>query len=153
MLMTSFTGNIILLVQENRGISSYHHDTHQSADVSTVFACRVCEKAFPSSGKLRKHENEVHLRRYSHLCPICGKGTSSNSNLRGHMSYCHNMPMDYKCDNCGKTFGYKHVFVRHMAEHNALSTFGHQLLKQFSVVLFYMFRLCFSYDEPSVRIS
>ena len=66
------------------------------------FKCHQCEKAFATSGNLKKHIECVHEGRRDHICDRCEKSFTLADSLRRHIEVVHEGRKDYGCEICGK---------------------------------------------------
>ena len=69
------------------------------------YACKQCDKKFPSGSSMRTHIKNIHERKN---CSECGMTVSNTYWLRRHMVYTHGVKEEeygaLKCDFCTKMF-------------------------------------------------
>ncbi|XP_063837093.1 zinc finger protein 675-like isoform X1 [Ostrinia nubilalis] len=99
-----------------------------------LYACSICNEAFPTYRKRLQHFVEGHGRAPLSLqCDQCDKTFSSNSNLNHHVKYKHLMvhrEAKYTCEDCGRKFKTKRVLTGHMLVHSGEKNFECEVCKK-----------------------
>lgn len=80
------------------------------------FYFRDCDKAFPSSTRLKRH-SIIHTSLKPFKCNICDKSFNRKSSLRVHIKI-HSGVKSYVCSVCNKGFMWAHSLRAHIAIHN-----------------------------------
>ena len=80
-----------------------------------VLKCKICEQAFESIKKLKKHLKEMHPKRIA--CSKCDKEFVKNSDLETHVINEHAIIKKYKCDLCEKMFVLEWRLLKHRTNH------------------------------------
>ncbi|KAK7078024.1 hypothetical protein SK128_021516 [Halocaridina rubra] len=96
--------------------SLVEHEISNVCNESLV--CNICDKVFPTIGKLKSHKRGVHTTERSHECPLCQRLFSDKSNLGRHIQR-HNGERSYVCSICGKTFTTNSNLSTHLKVHSA----------------------------------
>ena len=78
--------------------------------------CNICERAFATKKKLKKHNQETHPSKIE--CQKCDKVFMKNCELEVHIKNQHTKVEEYTCDMCDKTFVLKWRLVKHQENHN-----------------------------------
>ena len=76
--------------------------------------CDICERAFTTKKKLKKHIQETHPTKIE--CQTCDKVFTKNCELELHIKNQHEVK-EYTCDSCDKTFVLKWRLLKHQENH------------------------------------
>ena len=80
-----------------------------------VIKCKLCEIAFETKTKLKKHIKETHPSKIE--CQKCDKVFTKNCQLEVHIKNQHDIEKEYTCELCDKTFVLKWRFLKHQESH------------------------------------
>lgn len=86
-------------------------------DEEKEFKCRFCDKKFPLSDQLVRHE-AIHKTEKNFLCGTCGKHYMFEKSLRLHEQSVHSGIKLYGCDDCDSRFS----FLNDLNVHKRLHT-------------------------------
>ena len=78
-----------ILVQE---LSEFHGYTD-----GKVHSCVDCDRSFPSSTQLKRHQQYIHLKILSNSCKECGKQFVSKGDMDRHIKHVHLKIRDHVC--------------------------------------------------------
>merc|ERR1711971_628655 len=127
----------------HRVFKSTSHLTYHMRSVHTKerpFHCRLCDKSFHQSVKLKRHQL-LHTGERPFQCDICKKSFKTNYHLKEHRNI-HTTELHHPCLSCDKRFADKNNLRRHMkiyhsqqklvcniaeCKHEALSKHEHDL--------------------------
>lgn len=104
--------------------------TMSSDGVMEQNKCDKCNKCFPSSSGLRRHEREQHFEA-KHSCQICGEKFVRKYKLGIHERTVHKgvpaVSLNFQCDQCSEKFTEKGVLERHVKSKHSCSSCGIEL--------------------------
>ena len=83
--------------------------------ISKNFKCTHCDKAFEVNSKLKRHVDEVHLKKIKVTCDKCEKVLGSEATLKNHNEIVHEFKSS-SCDICNKVVS-KRELRRHFRSH------------------------------------
>jgi KRAB domain-containing zinc finger protein len=90
-----------------------------------MFSCDHCDKTFPSTYHLSRHET-VHTNLRAFKCTLCRKTFAHKVHLNRHVRIIHEKRTPFnslKCDHCDKLFESNTELSRHQLVHNKLRDF------------------------------
>jgi len=99
----------------HRVFKSTSHLTYHMRSVHTKerpFHCRLCDKSFHQSVKLKRHQL-LHTGERPFQCDICKKSFKTNYHLKEHRNI-HTTELHHPCLSCDKRFADKNNLRRHM---------------------------------------
>lgn len=79
------------------------------------FIFRECDKAFPSSTRLKRHFI-IHTALKPFKCKVCNKAYNRSSSLQVHMKV-HSSYRSHSCSFCDRSFYWAHSLRAHIASH------------------------------------
>ncbi|XP_069686980.1 uncharacterized protein [Periplaneta americana] len=81
-----------------------------------IHQCHICEKTFPSRGRLNTHVSS-HLNLQDFQCDKCSKKFCSKFSLRSHLET-HSESRNYCCHHCGRLFHTASGLCNHVKLHS-----------------------------------
>uniref|UniRef100_A0A8C9TQZ9 Zinc finger protein 142 n=2 Tax=Scleropages formosus TaxID=113540 RepID=A0A8C9TQZ9_SCLFO len=92
----------------------YRLEAHESLHTGVGrLPCRLCERTFGTTSKLRLHERRVHERQPTHFCSLCDYGGYGPSDVARHTLSCHVGAPSHTCDLCGVSFSSDAALKQH----------------------------------------
>ena len=90
-------------VFRTKALASSHRIVHLgNENKEYMYACQICNKAFPRKNALDRHVF-IHSELKNFACELCSLAFKSNNNLRHHCAV-HHENRHYKCKYCYRRF-------------------------------------------------
>jgi hypothetical protein len=97
----------------NQSLHNHKARIH-NGKTSKDFECPKCHKRFAVKGKLKRHNDTVHLKLRKHVCEVCGRAFAENANLQSHIRMRHDKIRSAPCFQCGKTYANDSALMAHV---------------------------------------
>ena len=98
-------------------------DSNKSTQFEGQHQCDQCDYKTPNFGKLKRHSDEVHLKKKRYNCTKCSAGFNDKKSLKRHGINTHGEVDDLErfaqCMICQKKFLYESGLKRHMSSHKS----------------------------------